>query len=94
MHRNLSFISITILSQVTSLQPLATLDFVLWLNTSGNSYSFNATNNSIAFINNIISISATLFHWMYTDETTFMIAVTNECGQSQSIEHNLNSMLS
>ena len=91
---NLLFIKITILSQVTSLQPIATLDFVLLLNISGDSYSFNANNSSIAFINDIISISATLFHWMYTNETTFRIAVTNECGLSQSIKHNLNSMLS
>ena len=69
---NLLFIKITILSQVTSLQPIATLDFVLLLNISGDSYSFNANNSSIAFINDIISISATLFHWMYTNETTFI----------------------
>ncbi len=88
MH-NLLFISITIVSQVTSLQPL---DFVLWFNISGTSYSFNVDNSSI--IDDIISISATLFHWMYTNETTFMIAVTNECGLTQSVEQNLNSMLS
>ncbi len=92
MH-NLSLISITIVSQVTSLQPLATLDFVLWLNISGTSYSFNVDNSSITFIDNTVSISATLFHWMYTNETTFIISVTNECGLTQSVEHNLNSML-